>query len=127
MRLSERIPFKTCANPQARNQNINRANAYENRMVQADRDLNCSGASPILADRRKNSGKGFFFLFPTFLKFAGAVLGPSGEGRKRQKKGEEGRLWPIPGREGRHPLSPHLLHPNVWQPESVVGARYALL
>ena len=32
MRLSEGIPFKTCANPPARNQNINRANLYENEM-----------------------------------------------------------------------------------------------
>ena len=33
MRLSEGIPFKTCANPQARDQNINQANLYENEMV----------------------------------------------------------------------------------------------
>ena len=33
MRLSEGSPFKTCANPPARNQSINRANLYENEMV----------------------------------------------------------------------------------------------
>ena len=33
MRLSEGIPFNTCADPQARSQNINRANEYENEMV----------------------------------------------------------------------------------------------
>ena len=33
MSLSEGIPFKTCANPQARNREINRANLYENEMV----------------------------------------------------------------------------------------------
>ena len=33
MRLSEGIPSKTCANPPARDQNINRANRYENEMV----------------------------------------------------------------------------------------------
>ena len=33
MRLSEGIPFKTCANPRAREPNINRANLYENQMA----------------------------------------------------------------------------------------------
>ena len=33
MRLSEGTPFKTCANPQARDQNINLGNLYENEMV----------------------------------------------------------------------------------------------
>ena len=33
MRLSEEIPYKTCANPQAHNQKLNRANLYENAMV----------------------------------------------------------------------------------------------
>ena len=33
MRLSEGNPFQTCANPQARDQNIDRANVYENEMV----------------------------------------------------------------------------------------------
>ena len=30
MRLFEGIPFKTCVNPQAHDQNVNRANLYEN-------------------------------------------------------------------------------------------------
>ena len=34
----EEIPFKTSANPQARDQSINRANLYENEMVQTYRD-----------------------------------------------------------------------------------------
>ena len=33
MRLSEGIPFKTCASRQAHNQNLNWANVYENEMV----------------------------------------------------------------------------------------------
>ena len=33
MRLSEEIPFKTCANPQAHYQKLNLANRYENEMV----------------------------------------------------------------------------------------------
>ena len=53
MRLSEGIPLKACANPQARGQNINRANLYENKMVQTDRDLNCSGACPISEKLKK--------------------------------------------------------------------------
>ena len=47
MRLSGGNPFKTSANPQAHNQKLNRANRYENKMVEAYRDLKCSGASPI--------------------------------------------------------------------------------
>ena len=45
MRLSEGIPCKTCANPQASGQNTNRANVCENQMVLTYRDLNCSAAS----------------------------------------------------------------------------------
>ena len=45
MHLSERIPFKTWANPQAHNQELKRANLYENDMVSTYRDLNRSGAS----------------------------------------------------------------------------------
>ena len=33
MRLSEGNPFKTCANPQAPDEKLNRANRYENEMV----------------------------------------------------------------------------------------------
>ena len=50
MRLSEEIPSKTCADPQAHNQNLNRANLYESEMVQTYRDLNCSGPSPIMSE-----------------------------------------------------------------------------
>ena len=32
-RLSEGIPFKNCANPQAHDQNVTRANLYENEMA----------------------------------------------------------------------------------------------
>ena len=39
-------PFKTCANPQARDQNINRGNLYENEMVLTYHNLHFSGASP---------------------------------------------------------------------------------
>ena len=48
MRLSEGNPFKTCANPQRHNQKLNKANRYENEMVETYRNLNCSGASPML-------------------------------------------------------------------------------
>ena len=44
MRLSEGIPFKTCANPRARDQNIKRANVYENGMVETYHDSSCSRA-----------------------------------------------------------------------------------
>ena len=46
MRLSEAIPFKTFANPQARDQNIKRGNLYENEMVETYRDLSCAEESP---------------------------------------------------------------------------------
>ena len=55
-----------------------------------------------------------FFL--RFLDFPGAVraLRKKGEkGRKRAKKTDFGRF---PGRAARHPLSPHLLHPDLRQP-----------
>ena len=45
-----------------------------------------------------------------------ALFGPSGKGRKigrkRPKKADFGRS---PGRQARHPLSPHLLHPHLRQ------------
>ena len=41
-----RNPLKTFANPQTRDQDINRANLYEKEMVWRYRDLSCSGASP---------------------------------------------------------------------------------
>ena len=46
MPLSAGNLFKTCENPQARNQQLSRANVCENEMVLTYRDLNCSGASP---------------------------------------------------------------------------------
>ena len=79
MRLSEGIPFKTCANPPARDQNINRANIYElgyrpplrgvsrARMVYTYRDLNRSGASPTL--RRRKIG----IVQKVFLEKASAI------------------------------------------------------
>ena len=33
MRLSEGIPFKTCANPPVRDQNVNRPSLYEEEMA----------------------------------------------------------------------------------------------
>ena len=33
------------------------------------------------------------------------LLEPSGKGRKRQKKGEKGRFWPISGTGGQTPLN----------------------
>ena len=62
MRLSEGNPFKTCANPQAHNQKLNRANRYENEMVYTYRDLNCSGASPIKKAPPRNAKLSSFVL-----------------------------------------------------------------
>ena len=59
MRLSQGVPFKTCANPPASDQNINRANLYENEMVQTYRDLNCAGESP-------NWGQSYYIPFLLF-------------------------------------------------------------
>ena len=42
---------------------------------------------------------------------------PSGKERKRQKKGEKGRFWPISRMGGQTPLKPHLLHPHLRQPK----------
>ena len=49
MRLSEGIPLKTCANPPARNQNINRANIYENLtgVIHANRFARFARIGPI--------------------------------------------------------------------------------
>ena len=53
-------------------------------------------------------------LFCIFWIFQ-VLFGPSGKGRKRQKKGEKaGKGW-FSG-ANRHPLNPHLLHPHVRQP-----------
>ena len=54
MRLSEGNPFKTCANPQAHDLLLSRANRYENEMVSTYRDLNCSGASPRISFGHRN-------------------------------------------------------------------------
>ena len=62
MRLSEDNLFKTCANPQAHSQKLNRANRYENEMVLTYRDLNCSGASPINAGCASTSSQERFSL-----------------------------------------------------------------
>ena len=51
-------PFKTCANRQAHNQKLSRANRYENEMVETYRDLNCSGASPRKIRFSKFPGSG---------------------------------------------------------------------
>ena len=55
-------------------------------------------------------------LFPPFSGFSRCSSHPleKGEkGRKRAKKADFGRF---PGRAARHPLSPHLLHPYLRQP-----------
>ena len=52
-------------------------------------------------------------LFPPFSGFSRGSSGlpEMGEkGRKRAKKADFGRF---PGREARHPLNPHLLHPHL--------------
>ena len=55
-------------------------------------------------------GKKAFFL--RFLDFPGR--------KKRQEKGEKGRFRPISRRAARQPLSPHLLHPHLRQPNFCV-------
>ena len=59
MRLSEGNPFKTCANPQACDQKLSRANRYENKMVLTYLDLNCWGASASSIFGPYPLGKGF--------------------------------------------------------------------
>ena len=39
------------------------------------------------------------------------LFGPSGKGRKRQKKGEKGRFQPISGKGGQRPLKPPFVTP----------------
>ena len=45
---SEEIPYENCANPHARDQDINQTNPYENEMDSTYRDLAGSGASPVI-------------------------------------------------------------------------------
>ena len=54
--------------------------------------------------------KAFFLCFLDLQ----VLFSSSGKGRKRQKKDEKGRF---PGKAARHPLSPHLLHPQPKQNE----------
>ena len=47
------------------------------------------------------------------------LFAPSGKGRKRQKKGEKGRFWPISRKGGQTPLKPPFVTPpfaasQVW-------------
>ena len=39
------------------------------------------------------------------------LLAPSGKGRKRQKKGDFGRFWPISRKGGQTPLKPPFVTP----------------
>ena len=39
------------------------------------------------------------------------LFGPSGKGRKRQKRGEKGRFRPISGKGGQTPLKPPFVTP----------------
>ena len=54
--------------------------------------------------------------FSSVFWISQVLFTPSGKGRKRQKKGEKGRFWPISGKGGQTPLNPHLLHPHLRQP-----------
>ena len=59
----------------------------------------------------RNCGDKFLWLRKNafFLRF----LGPSGKGRKRQKKGEKGRFRPISGKGGQTPLKPPFVTPPL--------------
>ena len=74
MRLSEGITFKSYVNPQARDQNINQANLYENEMGLKNRDLNCSGASPNV----KNASQKKTLCTSDFQSEVGEVFGEIG-------------------------------------------------
>ena len=125
MRLSEGNPFKTCANPEAHNQKLSRANLYENEMVKTYRDLNCSGASPI---RIKLHKKPIITrialanvhissdlvtecsLFPSFcgphVPFLGPFLWSSCLGPKKQQVPVDSQLVPENSSTGKTPKSP---------------------
>ena len=80
----------------------------------ANGGLRDGGLSRIQGNLRKKA----FFL--RFLDFPGALRAfpEKGEkGRKRAKRADFGRF---PGRAARHPLSPHLLHPHLRQPNFCV-------
>ena len=48
------------------------------------------------------------------------LFAPSGKGRKRQKKGEKGRLRPISRKGGQTPLKPLFVTPHLRQPNTVI-------
>ena len=61
----------------------------------------------------KDGGKGLFPPFSGFSRCSSAPPEKGEKGRKRAKKADFG--W-FPGGAARHPLSPHLLHPHLRQP-----------
>ena len=56
-RLLKGTPFKTCANPQARDQNNNRANLYENEMVYQSRFLGRGCDEALFSEKKGFSVK----------------------------------------------------------------------
>ena len=68
MRPSEGNLFKTCANPQAHNQKLRRANRYESEMVLTYRDLNCSGASPTSGSALEASNALNYWVWGSHLR-----------------------------------------------------------
>ena len=55
-------------------------------------------------------------LFPPFSGFPRCSSHPPEKGEKGRKRAKTADFGRFPGRAARHPLSPHLLHPHLRQP-----------
>ena len=78
----------------------------------------------VQANQRISEEKG---LFPPFSGFSRCRLGPPEKGEKGRKWAKKADFGRFPGRESRHPLSPHLLHPHMRHPESKTSGNDHLL
>ena len=56
-------------------------------------------------------------LFPAFSGFPRCSPGTPEKGEKGRKRGKKAGKGRFPGKEARHPLRPHLLHPHFRQPK----------
>ena len=91
MRLPEGNPFKTCGNPHACDQKINRANVYENEMVKTYRDLNCSGAA--LKESREGGKHCLQRQRPSAWSELAAMQAIQKELHQFPQTSETGRIW----------------------------------
>ena len=67
----------------------------------------------VLANLRISEEKG---LFPPFSGLSRCSSHPPEKGEKGRKRAKKADFARFPGRAARHPLSPHLLHPHLRQP-----------